>query len=127
MRIKISKKRDTSVERYNLVHTLKGRLDPKLIAKACGVSYITVLRMARAETYNEYTDKLKASYIKTMDKRKKYVVLKPAEPVEVKPEFKETTKDLSEMGNLACNAILNSILMELKNLNETLNKKKFIF
>lgn len=119
MSTKVTKKIRTkqSVEHYNLVQSLKGKVTREVIATAINSSLSTVSRMLASPTYEDYQLMLKKN-----NAPKSTVVLK-----QTLPQGVVKSKELDQLGNMTSLALLQSCLRELKEINVLLSKKKFIF
>jgi len=119
-----------SVERYNIVQTLKGKVTNAQLGSILKCSLATISRMKKSPTYEEYQRVLREAVIS--HKNKSSLAFKPVETV--KPI---KTNDLSKLNDLACISVLNSQLAESKKINNQLekivelltivSKRKFIF
>ena len=110
-----------SKERYEIVHTLKGKVGRSELSKILKCSSSTISRMLASNTYEEYQAKLNFNN-RSYTAKKRDLVFK-----ETIPQSTVKTNDLSKINDVACISALNSILEQLKLINYNLSKRKFIF
>lgn len=97
--------------KFELVKQLQGKVTVNVICSAAKISRSTYSRMSRSETYEQYREVLRLN-----NRKKPSLVLKPVETT-VEPTKAFKTNDITQLGEISTLSLLNSILGELKTLN----------